>query len=261
MHVVRAFFGRLGRKLVSVAPVALASALIFAALWLAAYLGKPYLPEDWRHVLAQFERGDFEQARDELKALLESAGVGVELAFIGFQVLQVLFAPVPGQVAGLLGGYLFGFWYGLLLTMTGLAVGSLLAMGAGRLLGKHVVRRFVPGRFTAKFDVLVGKDGLWNFFLIFLLPVFPDDAACLLAGLTRLSLWKLVLVCLVGRLPGMAVLTYVGAGAGEGRRAAYVVLGVSVALAFVVWLYSEELEKWFLRHYRRRRGREATGAS
>jgi uncharacterized membrane protein YdjX (TVP38/TMEM64 family) len=150
------------------------------------------------------------------------------------------------------GGWLFGFWHGLLLTMIGLTLGSVIAISLGRLLGKHVVRKFVPAKFVAKFDALVARGGLWNFFLIFLLPVFPDDAACLLAGLTQLPLWKLVGVCLLGRLPGMAVLCYVGDSAGE-STVAKVVFGVAMALSLVVWLYSAEIERWCLKHLRRKK--------
>ena len=86
---------------------------------------------------------------------------------------------------------------------------------------------------------------MWSFFLIFLLPAFPDDAVCFMAGLTRLPLLHLLLVCTLGRLPGTAVLTFVGAGAGGGTTQAYLVLGAAMVLAFGVWLWSEELEALF----------------
>ena len=78
-------------------------------------------------------------------------------------------------------------------------------MGLGRLLGEKLVRRVVPASVRQRFDYLVEEGGLWNFFMLFLLPFFPDDAICFIAGLTRWRLLHLLAVCLVGRLPGVAV--------------------------------------------------------
>ncbi|HLT46258.1 MAG TPA: VTT domain-containing protein [Rubricoccaceae bacterium] len=238
---------RLGRKLESLVPLAVGSAVLFAVLWAVGQLVMPLLPADLRAALDLIGSGDFEAARDELARLLDAAPFPAELAFVGLQVAQVVIAPIPGQFVGLVAGYLFGFWLGLALTMAGLALGSLLAIGLGRLLGEKVVRRFLPRKYVARFDALVGGGGLWNFFLIFLLPVFPDDAACFLAGLTRLPILGLVGVAVLGRLPGMAVLAFVGASAGEGSTAAYVVLGVALALSVVLWLFSDEVEAWLER--------------
>jgi len=63
----------------------------------------------------------------------------------------------------------------------------------------------------------------------------------LIAGLTRLPVWKLVLVCVLGRLPGTAALTFVGASVGSNMLIANVLLAAIVA-ACVVWLWSEEIE-------------------
>ena len=43
-----------------------------------------------------------------------------------------------------LGGFLFGFWHGLFLTMLGLAIGSFLAIGLSRFLRDYLVQKFVP---------------------------------------------------------------------------------------------------------------------
>lgn len=244
MFALHDFGQRLLRKLRSLAPVAIGAVVLFGLLWAAHRLVRPALPERWQQTLELLGSGDLEAARDHLNRLLEAATIPPELAFIGLQVLQVLLAPIPGQLVGLVSGYLFGFWIGLGLTMAGLALGTALAIGLARLLGEGVVRRFLPQKHLDRFDELVGGGGLWNFFLIFLLPVFPDDAACFLAGLTRLSLWKLVGVAVLGRLPGMAVLTFVGARAGAESTIAYVVLGVALAVSAVLWLYSTEIGTW-----------------
>jgi uncharacterized membrane protein YdjX (TVP38/TMEM64 family) len=217
-QLVRALLRRLQRKIVTVAPIIAGALLLVALLSVVTYLIEPYLPATYRQLLQHVRQADWTASRASLLALFSAYGDASSYLFLLLQILQVLVAPIPGQVLGLLGGSLFGFWPGLLLSVLGLTIGSAIAMGSSRLLGETVVRRFVPAPILARFDHLAGANGLWSFFLIFLLPVFPDDAVCFMAGLTRLPLHRLLLVCALGRLPGIAVLTFVGAGVG-GRTA------------------------------------------
>jgi uncharacterized membrane protein YdjX (TVP38/TMEM64 family) len=152
-------------------------------------------------------------------------------------------APIPGQLVGFLGGYLFGFWYGLLLSFVGQLIGVSIAIGLGRLMGRFIARKFFSTRLVDRFDDLVGTNGLWNIFLLVLVPIFPDDALCFLAGLTKIEYWKLVAVYMGGRLPGLVGLTLIGASAGSGRTVVYIVLSVATLIAIAIWLFSDEIER------------------
>ncbi len=59
-----------------------------------------------------------------LKHTLREWGVLAPVIFIGLQALQVIIAPIPGELTGILGGYLFGQWGGLLYSTIGLTLGS-----------------------------------------------------------------------------------------------------------------------------------------
>ena len=84
-----------------------------------------------------------------------------------------------------------------------------------------------------------------TFFMIFLLPALPDDAVCFLAGLTKLKLLPLSLVCLLGRAPGMAVLSFTGAGFADGLTVwAEILFSVMMVLSVLLWLFWEVIESW-----------------
>ncbi len=236
------FPNRLRRKVLSLMPLAVVGAAVSVVLLVLISSLAPYLPPAYHHVIAQLQQGDWANSRASLTRIFESYGASKSVVFVLLQLLQVLVAPIPGQIMGLLGGYVFGFWHGLTLSLVGLMLGSLSAIGVGRVLGEQVVRKLLPHTVLAKFDYLIEKGGLWNFFLIFLLPALPDDAVCLIAGLTRLPVWKLVVVCMVGRLPGTAVLTFVGASVGGNMLIANVLLAAAMVVACAVWLWSEEIE-------------------
>src|SRR5262245_56441706 len=77
-----------------------------------------------------------------LKETLREWGILAPIIFMGMQALQVIVAPIPGELTGILGGYLFGEWVGLLYSTVGLTLGSLAAFGVGRWVGAHYVRRY-----------------------------------------------------------------------------------------------------------------------
>ena len=176
---------------------------------------------------------------------LRTLGEGSEWIFILVQILQVVIAPIPGQAAAFAGGFIFGFWKGWFLTTLGLVIGSLIAMSLARLLGISLVRKIVPDSIIQRFDTVISDGGYMTFFMIFLLPALPDDAVCFLAGLTKLKLLPLSLVCLLGRAPGMAVLSLTGAGFADGLTLWVEILFAVMMIASVfLWLFWEVIEAW-----------------
>jgi uncharacterized membrane protein YdjX (TVP38/TMEM64 family) len=240
------FGERVGRKVRSIIPIVVGSTVLVLLLSLVLTGIYDYLPADAKAILGRLQAGDLVEARGLLHSSIGQSGAWQYGAFLALQVLQVVFAPIPSQATGLLGGYLFGFWVGLGLTMLGLTIGSTLAVIAGRLLGAPLVGRLVPASMRASFNRLVGESEIWSFLFIFMLPIFPGDSVCFIAGLTRLPLWQLVLASAVGRLPGMAVLTLVGAQPALPGAAMVALLTVVVLITAGLWLYSDELERRFL---------------
>src|SRR5712691_3397803 len=67
-----------------------------------------------------------------MHAMLARWGVLAPVVFSAIQALQVIIAPIPGEVTGLLGGFVFGPWLGFFYSMLGLTIGSLGAFCVGR---------------------------------------------------------------------------------------------------------------------------------
>ena len=238
---------KLKKKFISITPAIIGASILFIIISIILYIIKPFIPVHLQEVLDLLNNSDWKTSKNSLKSFFDGFGASKQYIFIFVQLLQVLFAPIPGQITGLLGGFLFGFWHGLFLTTLGLSLGSFIAMTGARFFGETIVRKFVPRHITAKFDYLITEGGIFNFFMIFLLPALPDDAVCFMAGLTRLSLWKLVFVCVMGRLPGMAVLTFAGSSvsSNENLFLAKSIFIAAIIVAFFVWLFDEEIKEYF----------------
>lgn len=65
------------------------------------------------------------------------------IAYVAFFAAQILIAPLPGSFLSVLGGYLFGFGAGLLLSLLGLTVGVTLALLIGWYPGTPFVGAFL----------------------------------------------------------------------------------------------------------------------
>ena len=213
-------------------PAFIITVIIGGLIWAFRFV----IPEEWLAEISYYVDNPSE---------LRRLGEGSEWLFILIQVLQVVIAPIPGQAAAFAGGFIFGFWKGWGLTTLGLVIGSLIAMSLARLLGISLVRKVVPESIIQRFDSVISDGGYMTFFMIFLLPALPDDAVCFLAGLTKLKLLPLSVVCLLGRAPGMAVLSLTGAGFADGLTLwAEILFGVMMVLSVLLWLFWEIIEEW-----------------
>ncbi len=201
-------------------------------------------------------------SKKKLAHFLESLGPWSFVGFIALQALQVVAAPIPGDVTGFLGGYLYGPWLGILLSTTGLTIGSYLAFALSRFLGKPFAKKFVPAQAMERFNFLLHHKGAFIVFILFLLPGFPKDYLCYILGLGEISTTQFLLIGGGGRLVGTILLTL---GGNYIRLHQYgrfsIVCGLALILIFVVLSYKDKLERafryWNIMSIRKKRSKES----
>ncbi len=186
--------------------------------------------------------------RERLVAVVRAAGGWGPAVIVGLTVAQILVAPIPGQMIHFTAGYLYGFWPGTFWSWIGVVLGSALAMALARWAGRPVVARLASPELLERLDRLAAGRGLWFFFLVFLIPGLPDDAACLLAGLTPLPLPALIAAAAVGRLPGIMGAVWIGANARGLPWQGWAILGAVALLAIAVaWRWGERIQNAVLK--------------
>jgi membrane protein YqaA with SNARE-associated domain len=87
-------------------------------------------------------------------------------------------------------------------------LGEITGYYAGYLGKRIILAESIPG-----YDRLVSwmnKHGPWGIFLISVQPILPFDVAGLLAGASKMPLWKFLLPCWAGRFPKYLLACYVG---------------------------------------------------
>jgi uncharacterized membrane protein YdjX (TVP38/TMEM64 family) len=193
----------------------------------------------------------FCSSRDHMNEFVASFGPYAPLAFMGMQVLQVLFAPIPGELTGFVGGYLFGIGLGFIYSTIGLSIGSLLAFLIARKLGLPFVRRFVGAEIMARFDYLMEHQGAFFAFIFFLIPGLPKDYFCYLLGLSPMHIFTFLVVSTIGRIPGTLLLTMQGqAVRSESYRTFFLILGLALVVIVVTTVYRHRLDRWLKRRKR-----------
>ncbi len=135
---------------------------------------------------------------EALQELIRNSGsYGVTVCvFILLQFLQVVVLPIPSSVTVMAGTMLFGPWLCSLYSFIGILTGSVVAFAIGRLLGYRVVCWIVGKEDLNKWlDKIKGRDYL-ILSIMFLLPLFPDDLLCFVAGLSSMT-WPYFLVMII----------------------------------------------------------------
>lgn len=141
---------------------------------------------------------------DDMNTLRELVGQSTlfaPLIFIFIQILQVVIPILPGGISLAAGVLIFGPVNGFLYNYIGIALGSIIIFLLGRQYGKPFVLRLINEKTYNKYIGWLDNQNRFDkfFALAIFLPIAPDDALCLMAGLTNISLKKFTWIILLGK--------------------------------------------------------------
>ncbi len=190
------------------------------------------------------------QGRDQFRACVESWGALAPAAFIFLQALQVVLAPIPGELTGCVGGFIFGALPNVLYSTLGLTVGSIIAFLAARIVGLPLVKLAVPCEMLEKFEFLTRRKGVLLALGLFAIPGFPKDMLCYLLGLSPMGFVSFATVCTIGRIPGTVMLSYSGAAVYHENWVLLIILAAVSLLAIAVFFLIRDRIEWWLKKRR-----------
>ncbi len=173
--------------------------------------------------------------RQAVAAYLDQFGILAPLLLTIILVFQVIVAAIPGHALMIGGAYVFGFlpafWINLLATV----LGSQVAFCLARQVGRPLVEKLTPTSSLNKWYAISAEKGMLFFLFAFMLPIFPADVMNYVAGLSALSARRFFIANLFGRLPGVIVVTAIGAFGFQFSPVAWVGLAVGSLSMFAVW--------------------------
>lgn len=202
----------------------------------------------------------FFTSKKRLLRFIDSLGPWAVLGLIVLQALQVVIAPIPGEVTTLLGGFLYGPFLGVIISTIGLTIGSYIAFALSRALGRPFVERFVNKSIMKRFDYLLHHKGAFIVFLLFLIPNFPKDSLCYLLGLGHLTTTEFLVIGSIGRLFGTILETLGGDYIRHERyRELFLLVWIALIMIFIALLYRKKIERllraWHIMEYKKGKAR------
>lgn len=173
------------------------------------------------------------------------------LVFMLIQFLQVTILPLPSALTIAAGTALFGVVNSVVISSIGIILGSMFAFFLGKVFGRNLAVWLCGEKNVIKYqEITKGKDKIL-FFLMFLLPFFPDDLLCVLAGMTGMSYMAFFIMMLATRPIG--ALTVAGSFKGITSipfKGWGVFVWIALICAFVVGValllkYSSQIQSFF----------------
>ena len=214
------------------------SAVIIGAVILAVYLVFHFL--GWTKL-----------NKEQLQDFISGTGAVAPIVFIGVTFAQVTLIPIPGAVTILAGSYLFGFWKSFLYSYIGMMIGSIVSCALGRVIGRPYVSWGAGSSQKADewIKKLKGRENVFLFFA-FLLPFFPDDILCAVAGALPVKWITFIIMQLITRTTSiLATMLFMSGEIIPFHSWGLIVLGV-VGVAIVVAMilsikYAPQLNAFF----------------
>ncbi len=173
------------------------------------------------------------------------------LIYLGLQVIQIVICILPGAALQFSAGYLFHFWLGLLLTLSGALVGTVLTYYLGKLLGRDAVHMiFGEEKIQNMLTKINSKKGVIIVFLIYLIPGVPKDLCTYAAGLSEMKLKPFLILSMVGRTPAMMGSLIIGQQVHMGGyTSAAIIGGIAVVLCVVGVVFRRQITDFFDKIY------------
>ncbi|WP_373193494.1 TVP38/TMEM64 family protein [Enterococcus sp. RIT-PI-f] len=136
-----------------------------------------------------------------LRGLVGNSVILGPIVFILLQILQVVIPIIPGGVSSAAGVLIFGPFLGFVYNYVGISIGSVIIFLLGRRYGKPFILSMISDKTYDKYIGWLDNQSRFEklFALAIFLPVAPDDALCLMAGLTNMTVKKFTLIILLAK--------------------------------------------------------------
>jgi len=126
-------------------------------------------------------------------------------------ILQTFIAFIPGQALMVASGYIYGFSGGILITWGSLVLGGQMAFWLARRYGRPFAEKWIASTTLDRWDKSSAGQGIPFYVITLVMPFFPNDAMCYVAGLGSMTHRRFLIANTLGR--GIASLLTVVIGA------------------------------------------------
>ncbi|ABO50130.1 conserved hypothetical protein [Desulforamulus reducens MI-1] len=172
---------------------------------------------------------------ENLAEYIRSFGAMTVVISLSLMVLQTLFTPLPLFLLAGANGFIFGVWYGILITLVGSILGATIAFYVARGFGRGMLSRYLKENYLAKVDEMSCREGPWMVFMARLIPVIPSSIISYLAGLSKMTFRGFFVATAIGKVPEIVIYTALGHSFSQAEGLATKVTILLILVTIVAW--------------------------
>lgn len=173
--------------------------------------------------------------REQVTAYVQTFGVVGPIVLFLLLFAQVFVAVIPGHALMMTGGYVYGFTTGVTITAVSTIVASQCAFLLARAHGRSLIDRLASPQIIERWDKLSANQSTLFYFFAFVLPIFPSDLMCYVAGLGKISPRQFFVSNLLGRSLCAVSITLIGAFGFQPPLWFWIAVIVCMATFFAGW--------------------------
>lgn len=191
-------------------------------------------------------------------ALVRSTGEWGMLVFVLIQFLQVVVLPLPAVVCYVPGAVIWSPLTATLLASAGVIAGSFFCYFLGRKFGRKALVWLAGKDAAEKYADYIGNRSKGIFLIMQILPFFPDDVLCIIAGITAMNFPYFAGVIVLVRPLIIAAYCFLGNGSiipfsGWGIPVWLAIIAVFATLAVLSFKYQKRFEDWLFSKFSRKK--------
>jgi len=173
--------------------------------------------------------------QDAISEYLQSYGpVGPIMLFI-LLVAQVFLGFIPGYALMVAAGYVYGL-EGLCLVLASTILSSQVAFLLTRKYGRGWIYRIASSKVIEYWEKTARHQGILFFFFSFVLPIFPGDMMCYVAGLATISSRRFLVANILGRTCCAVFVTLIGLYGMKPPMIFWIITAIGISVFSLGWV-------------------------
>jgi uncharacterized membrane protein YdjX (TVP38/TMEM64 family) len=146
--------------------------------------------------------------KNKMKEFLGGYLLYAPFIFMFIQVISIVFPIIPGGITTVVGVLMFGPLKGFIYNYISICLGSVLVFWISKKYGQNAVKLIIGDKTYQRYSGWLDKGKRFDkaFAIAIFFPVAPDDILCYLAGLTKMSFNRYLLIITVGK--PLSILVY-----------------------------------------------------
>lgn len=203
----------------------------FLLLIICLYLFVPQVNTMVKKLVVLFSMLDI----GSMKEYIKSFGAWAPAVSLVLMMFQSIAAPLPAFIITFANAWLFGWFFGAILSWSGAMLGAILCYYISKLYGRPAAEKFVGKKALDISDKFFNNYGPYAILIARLLPFISFDAVSYAAGLTSISLWSFLWSTGIGQLPATIVYSVLGQNIDKASKLGlWVICGVAALIAFAL---------------------------